>query len=138
MTDVTVLRVFERPQPPKQPTGRSPAGLAAFFDPGATSRKATEVVGPSTSNLALPCDFKGINERRAEKEDPLHAYAVGHTSYREGRAGSRRVALGVATLEDDALESLNTLAFTFTNHHVDTNGVTGLKILDGVTRSCFN
>ena len=125
-------------------TRKSPAGISTTPPPFPMAMPGSPSTADWIAAQSISSPKSTRAERRADEEGPLYTNAVRNSSDRESRSGSRRVTLAESALEHNALESLDSLTIAFTNHHVHTNGIAGLKFLDGVARrgvdqrSCFD
>lgn len=106
-----------------------PFGSAAnFLDLGSLSLKVTKIIELRTANLTAADDLHVINTGAVHGEGAFHTDAVGNTANSEGfTAGT--IALG----NDDAFESLKTLAVSFNDLDEHTQGVANIEGGQGIS-----
>ncbi len=111
-------------------TGRSRLWLASaasaiFFDAGATSGSAAEIVEARSADFAMPGYLDALDDGRVYKEGAFNANFMGYAT--DGKALSRSAT---SSAEDDAFENLSSLAVAFPHLDCDSDGVSGAKIVD--------
>src|SRR5439155_25164893 len=95
---------------------RFPAG--AFGDAGGAAAALAEVVELRTADRTARGDLDLVDARRVDREDPLHADAVGSLA-----DGERLAAPAAAAAEHGALEDLDALLVTLDDAHVHAHRV---------------
>src|ERR1700720_4521162 len=58
-------------------------GLGALADAGGLAGAATQIIELGAADLALAHDDDRIHQRRIDREDALHAFAIGHLAHGE-------------------------------------------------------
>ena len=84
------------------------AYVAFLLDAGLLARQVAQIVNPRTANDAHLVHFDAVDVRGVEREDTLHAYAVGY--FADGKHFRDAAAL---YLDDHTAETLDTLLVSF-------------------------
>jgi hypothetical protein len=91
-----------------------------LFDSGALAGAFAHEVQLRAADLTVAFHNDLVDARRAEQEGTFHTDAI----RRHAADGHRGIVAAVSQANDQALELLNTLAFTFLDFDVDADGVT--------------
>ena len=96
--------------------------ILRFLNLGGLTAEVAQVVQLGTTNLTTTHYGDGIHTRGVQRESTLNTYAVRVTTDGEGLTDGT-----VATSDDHAFKSLQTLTGTFDNLHLYANGVANLE-----------
>lgn len=87
-----------------------------FFDSSSLTGQIAQVVEFGAADVTVALNFDAGNQRRIELECTFHTFTAGNLTN-----GESRVQTAVANGDDNAFESLNTLAGTFNDVDVNDN-----------------
>ena len=91
---------------------------SSFLDTGFLTGEITQVEDTSATYSAVLVDINLLDEGAGDGEDTLYANAIGNLTNSKGFGGTR-----TTTLDNNALEVLDTLFVSFTDFIVNSNGI---------------
>ena len=97
--------------------------MSLLFNTGFLTGQITEIENTGTAHSTMFVDIYLLDERACEGEDTLHTYAIGNLTDSKGFSSTTST-----TLQDNALEVLDSLFVTFFNLVMDGNRIASLEL----------